>query len=308
MSSESSKIRIGAVAYLNTRPLVLGMEQGLGDDRIDLSYAVPADLAVQMAAGQLDIALLPVIELARIPELEIVPGLGIVTQGASRSVLLIGRKPIDQVRSVALDGESRSSNALTRVLFGECWHGTPEFVDLGGARPDLQTALAQCDAAVRIGDKALFDPVPDDCHVYDLGSVWTEFTGLPFVFAAWIARAGTLDRATYKTLHESHRVGSRSINMIAEDYAWKDNRNPATPGSPRREEVARQYLNDNIRYRLGTPEVRAIKLFLTFAERHGVIERAPEVRLALSKTDTECHAVAQARRAPVNDTLKISKT
>jgi chorismate dehydratase len=233
-----------------------------------------------MAAGQLDIALLPVIELARIPDLEIIPGLGIVTRGPSRSVLLISKKPVEEVGSVALDAESRTSNALVRILFAECWGGAPEFIDAGHA--DVGASLAHCDAVVRIGDKALFEPVPEDCLVYDLGTVWTEATGLPFVFAAWIARRGVLDREIYQTLHKSHRVGRRSIEMIAEDYAWKGHRDP---------DVARVYLTQHIHCRLGSRELRAIETFLEMAARHGVIDRAPAVRLALSG-GTDCHTAA----------------
>lgn len=285
-----ARIRIGAVAYLNTRPLVLGMEQGLGADRIDLSYGVPAVLAERMAAGDLDIALLPIIELGRIPDLEVVPGLGIVTRGASRSVLLVSKKPIEHVRSVALDVESRTSNALTRVLFAEVWRSRPEFVDVGNDGLELEAALARCDAAVRIGDKALFAQPLEGALAHDLGTVWTDFTGLPFVFAAWIARRGTLDRETYSTLHQSHRAGSRSIDLIAEDYTWRGKRDP---------EVVRRYLTDHIYFRLGTLELRAIDTFLGLAARHGIIERAPVVRLAYG-AGPDCHAsAAEVRRSTV---------
>ena len=103
------KTRIGAVSYLNTRPLVFGLEQGLAEPRIDLSYDVPARLADRMLAGELDVALMPVIELARLPELEIIPGLAIGTFGPSRSVLLISRKPIEAVESIALDQDGQDS-------------------------------------------------------------------------------------------------------------------------------------------------------------------------------------------------------
>ena len=178
----AGRVRIGAVAYLNTYPLVHGMQRGLGAGRVELSLDVPAVLSDRMQAGQLDIALLPVIELARMPELELVPGLGIVTRGPSRSVLLVSRRPIDAIRTIALDPESRTSNALVRVLCARAWGVEPEFRD-GPA--DLQGALEACDAVVRIGDKALFETVPQDCEAHDLGTAWTESTGLPFVFAAW---------------------------------------------------------------------------------------------------------------------------
>src|SRR5262245_62540185 len=112
----TTPVRIGAVSYLNTRPLVFGLEQGIGGGRIALSYDVPSVLASRMAAGELDVALLPAIELARIPDLAIFPGLAIGSLGACRSVLLVSPLPLDEIRSIALDPESRTSNALVQVL------------------------------------------------------------------------------------------------------------------------------------------------------------------------------------------------
>ena len=129
------KVRIGAVSYLNTRPLVFGMEQGLGASRIDLSYAVPAALARQMTEGALDIALLPIIELARIEGLELIPGLGIVTLGASRSVLIVSRCPIERIESLVLEPESRTSNILAQLLLAEDWASRPEIVELRSKQP-----------------------------------------------------------------------------------------------------------------------------------------------------------------------------
>ena len=276
----SPKVRIGAVSYLNTRPLVFGLEQGLGAGRIELSYAVPAQLADSMAAGDLDIALMPIIELARMPGLEVVPGLGIVTHGPSRSVLLVSRRPVDEIRTVALDRDSRTSNALVRVLFDEAWGCGPAF-ETGPA--ELVRALEQYDAVVRIGDKALFDPLPDDGIVHDLGTVWTETTGLPFVFAAWVAHPGVVDREIYRMLHESRRRGSKVIDAIADDYTWNGAQYP---------EIAREYLTHNIRFRLGSTEIRAMERFFQSARRLRVIERAPEIRLAFERW-SECHEIAE---------------
>jgi chorismate dehydratase len=275
------RIRIGAVSYLNTRPLVHGLENGLLADRIELSYAPPSRLADELAAGDLDIALLPVIELARIPDLELAPGLGIVCRGATRSVLLVSRVPLDQVRRVALDPESRTSNALVRVLFARVWGGTPSFATGPLA---LEQALEDADAAVRIGDKALFEPVPEGCHVVDLGSAWTDATGLPFVFAAWACRPGVLDRALYRGLHASRREGSSRLDDIARRYVWEGRHD---------EHIARAYLRENIRFRLGAEELRALRSFLRAAHELGIIEREPEVRLALHRL-TPCHERAEA--------------
>ena len=261
-------IRAGAVSYLNTRPLVFGIEQGLGADRIELSYDVPSVLASRMAAGELDLALLPVIELARIPGLLVVPGLAIGSHGLCRSVLLVANKPLSEVRSVALDPESRTSNALTRVLFAEAWGGKPSFVE--GPR-DLTLALQEHDAAVRIGDKALFEPLPEGTIAYDLGGAWTARTTLPFVFAVWATRPGVVDRETYEILHASRRAGAAVLPAIAADYTWNGRQYP---------EIALSYLRDAIRYRLGDPEVAAMRRFLAAAAEIGVIDSAPSLELA----------------------------
>jgi chorismate dehydratase len=261
-------IRAGAVSYLNTRPLVFGLDQGLGRDRIALSYDVPSVLAGRMAAGELDLALLPVVELARIPGLVVIPGLAIGSLGNCRSVLLVARKPLADVRSVALDPESRTSNALAAVLFAEAWGVTPEFAI--GPR-DLGLALAEHDAAVRIGDKALFEPLPEGTIAYDLGGAWTARTSLPFVFAVWAARPGVVDREVYEMLHASRRAGSAALADIAADYTWTGRQYP---------EISLSYLRDAMRYRLGDPEVAAMRRFLASAAEHGIIDAAPPIELA----------------------------
>jgi len=272
--------RIGAVAYLNTRPLVHGLERGLGRGAIELSYAVPSALADRMAEGALDVALLPIVELARLGDLELVPGLGIVTFGASRSVLLVARTPVEQIRSVALDRDSRTSNALTQVLFANVWRRKPEF-SLGPA--SLDDALAGHDAAVRIGDKALFEAPPDGVFVYDLGEVWTENTGLPFVFAAWAARVGFVDRELYRILHDSRREGAKVIREIANGYEWNGKHHPS---------IAFAYLTEHIRFRLGSAELQAIEKFFRAAHEIGIVERIPEIRLAMQRR-TGCHETAE---------------
>ena len=273
------KIRVGAVSYLNTKPLIYGLEQGLGADRIELSDDVPSVLAGRMARGEIDVALLPVIELARMPDLEIVPGLGITTFGPSRSVLLVSRVPIPSIKRVALDGESRTSNALAQLLFAEVWGASPEF-EMGPLA--LDDALKDFDAVVRIGDKALFESPPAGLEIHDLGEVWTRASGLPFVFAAWTARPGVVDREIYRILHESRRRGVKVIDRIAEGFHWNGYHDPA---------LVRGYLMEHIQYRLGAAEVQAMKRFLAAAERLNLVDRVPEIRLALRRW-TSCHEIA----------------
>lgn len=276
------KVRVGAVSYLNTRPLVLGMAQGMGADRIELSFDVPSRLAERLASSELEVALLPTIELARIPGLTIVPGLGITSFGAARSVLLVSKHPLDAIRSVALDPESRTSNALVQVLFAEAWGGTPAFAHGPGS---IDEALDAHDAVVRIGDKALFDPLPPGTRAYDLGEAWTARTGLPFVWAVWAAIPAVVDRALYRVFHDSRREGGRMLDRIAEDYVWNGRRDP---------EVARSYLRHNMRYRLGAQEVRAIRLFHEAAERIGLVAAAPDPVLAVF-SDSACRAATHWR-------------
>jgi len=279
-----ARVRIGAVSYLNTRPLVFGLERGMLPADADLSYAPPATLADRLARGALDIGLIPAIELARIPDLEIAPGLGIVCHGATRSVLLVTRRPLDRIRTVALDPESRTSNALARVLFRKVWGGSPEFVV--GPR-DLDEALGGADAAVRIGDKALFEPVPAGFRAHDLGTAWTGATGLPFVFAVWACRPGALSRPLYRAMHASRRDGARHLDAIADDYTWNGRQHP---------EVARAYLRENIRFRLGAVELRALSAFLRSAREAGAIDAVPDIRLALRRPTT-CDLRAAALHA-----------
>lgn len=267
MSNPQARVRVGAVTYLNARPLVHGFEQGLGKERIDLCYEVPSVLAARLAAGQIDLALLPTIELARIPNLVVVPGIGISSRGPAASVLLVTRKPLEEIRSVALDPESRTSNALVRVLFAEGWGGHPEFHE---GSVDLGESLLLHDAAVRIGDKALFDPLPPGAHAFDLGEAWTNRTGLPFVYAVWACPLGVLDRELYEILHASKRKGTRDLESIARDYVWNGERDP---------EKSLHYLTANIFYRFGAAELQSVRRFHESARRAGVTEREPEIRL-----------------------------
>jgi chorismate dehydratase len=274
-------IRIGAVSYLNTRPLVHGLVRSAAEHRIELSFGVPAELADRLAEGRLDVALLSVVELGRLDGLELVPGLGITTRGRSGSVLLVSRRPPAELRTVALDPESRTSNALAQVLLDALWKVRPR-CEVGPL--ELERALSEYDAAVRIGDKALFEPLPPGANAHDLAELWTEHTRLPFVFAAWAARPGVVDSELYRLLHASRREGTRSIDAIAAGFVWK--------GSPRQAE-ARAYLREHIHYRLGSDEIRAIELFLSAAASIGVIGRAGRVALALPR-QSRCHDLAAA--------------
>ncbi len=276
MSAVEGKLRVGAVSYLNARPLVLGFEQGVASDRIALCYDVPSVLAEKMEVGALEIALLPAIELARIPNLTVVPGLAIGSRGPCRSVLLVAKRPLAEVRSLALDPESRTSNVLAEILLRDLG-AEPE--TLPGSR-DLEAALDTADAAVRIGDKALFEPIPARTTAHDLGALWTGRTGLPFVFAVWAARPTLVDRTLYRAFHRSKGYGTQALDAIAEDYEYKGERRP---------EIARAYLRENIRYRLGASELEGLGRFHRTAYGWGLIEEPYPVRpMFWPETEPKC--------------------
>jgi len=278
------RIRVGAVAYLNTRPLVHGFEEGLGRDLVELSYDVPSTLADRLARHELDVALIPVIELARIGDLEIVPGLGIISRGPARSVFLISNGPPERARSVGLDPESRTTNAMTAVLYDRVWNARPRFAP---GPVDLPASLTEHDAVVRIGDKALFEPPPAGASCVDLGELWDRTTGLPFVYAVWAVRPGILDEDLHRLFLDSYRRGAAAIDRIAAQYTWKGRSFP---------ELARDYLTHNILFDLGPEELEGLRVFLASAARLELIPSAPELRTGLARPAPSIERVSTPRR------------
>jgi len=284
VSSAVTRVRLGAVSFLNAQPLVRGLDEGPAAERIALSFAVPSALAAQLAAGELDGALLPSIELARIPGLVALPGLSISSHGPSASVLLVSKKPLHEVASVGLDPESRTSNALVQVLFARAGRTSPDF---SPAPLDLHEALERHDAVVRIGDKALFEARPAGLFVTDLGEAWTEATSLPFVYAVWALRAAAAGREVYELLHAARRRGSKAIESIAARHAAAHGRDEAT---------ILDYLKHKMVYRLGAPEWDGLRTFLAEAARLGL---APDPAAACLATFQEpaCETAPPTRTA-----------
>src|SRR5260370_10801748 len=147
-----TKLRISIVQSLNTAPLVWGFTNGPLRGKYDLSFTVPSQCAEQLRTGKVDVAIIPAIEYQRIPDLVILPDMAIASKKQVRSLLIIAKKPIEQVKTFALDASSRSTQTLTRILCAEKWKIAPEFPE---ASPDLGAMLQQADAALLIGDPAL---------------------------------------------------------------------------------------------------------------------------------------------------------
>src|SRR3989440_7995210 len=180
-----ARVRVGAVNYLNTKPLICDVEELAPE--AELVLEVPSRLADRLRAGQLDVALIPAIEYFRAGAYRVLPGIAIASRGPVLSVTLFSRVPWAGIRRVALDEGSRTSAALTQVLLRHRHGVRPEVVPLP-LQQDAENSDA--DAVLLIGDRAMRACLPGFAHAYDLGQEWHDWTGLPFVYAVWAVRAG----------------------------------------------------------------------------------------------------------------------
>ena len=254
-------IRLGAVAYLNARPLVHGLEDRR--DLFTLRFDAPSRCADLLHAQQIDVGMIPAIEYCRGPEYRIVPGMAIASAGTVASVALFTKKPLGQVRTIAADTSSRTSNALLRILCAERFGIAPE---LRPMPPDPDAMLAACDAALIIGDPALFlDARARGVEKIDLGEAWAAMTGLPFVWAFWAGRPGVVGPDAATALAQARDAGIAGAAAIAAEYC-----------GPVRAEAGRAYLRDNIQYLLGPREISGLRTYFELAATHGLIDAARE--------------------------------
>jgi chorismate dehydratase len=175
--------RIGAVSYLNTRPLLLGLAHEGFKNRIDLVKSYPAKIAQELLAGQIDIGLVPVAIIPQLTHPHIISNYVIGTNGAVASVALFSEVPIDEIKSIYLDYQSRTSVQLLKILLAQFWKKEVEFL---AATEGYIDQISGSTAGLIIGDRAL-DNLNKFPYMYDLGLAWKQHTGLPFVFAAWVA-------------------------------------------------------------------------------------------------------------------------
>lgn len=250
-------MRLGAVSYLNVRPLVYGLTEREG---VSLRFDVPSECARLLSAGEIDLGMVPSITYLDRPGDQIVPGVCIGSEGPVASVALYSRKPIRDVQSVALDTSSRTSAMLTRILCARAFDIAPTFVPHG---PDLSAMLAGADAALLIGDPALFvDHTALDAFKIDLGAAWTEMTGLPFVWAFWSGRIGAATPESVRILNDAAVVGRAHTDAVADAYCQGD--------SPR-QAIARSYLRDNMRFALDGPAIDGLKTYYREAAQLGLV-------------------------------------
>ncbi len=265
-------VRLGAVEYLNARPLVYGLERAPG---FSLRFDVPSRCADLLHADAIDLGLVPSIEYLRGPRpYAIVPDLAVASAGPVASVNLYTRKDPRDLKSIALDTTSRTSVALTQVIARRVYRLNPELVPMA---PDLPAMLAQADAALIIGDKALFlDHEAEGAQKIDLGQLWTGATGLPFVYAFWAGRLAAVAPEGVQRLRQARDEGLAAAPAVAAAYF---------PDDPARRAVAERYLRDNIRYTLDAAAIEGLTLFYRYAAELGLVSFDGALRFYHAESD-----------------------
>jgi chorismate dehydratase len=287
-------LRISAISYLNTAPLMWDFEHGEAASEFDISYTLPSACARALEAGTADIGIIPAAAYAQIPGLMVLPGVAIASRRPVRSILLVSRVPVDQIRTVALDTSSMTSVALTKILF-EKWLGGPRtFMSM---EPDIEKMLARHDAGLLIGDPAL-QIDRSRYHTLDLAEEWIRHTGKPFVFAFWAVRQQSLqeedlcgdsrprlsaprsdaavpDLAQLFQQSRDHGLEPANLDQITREWA---------PRLGLSQAAIRSYLTENIYYHLDAACLEGLQLFYRYAAEIGALPSAPEMRFLVQKS------------------------
>lgn len=243
--NEFLKVRVGAVSYLNTLPLVYGFEQGMMKNAIELISDYPAKIADRLLQDDIDVGLVPVAILPALKEAHIISNFCIGCSGSVASVCIFSEVPIDKIERLYLDYQSRSSVALTRVLLNEYWKVEPELVD---APENFTSLIKGTTAALIIGDRALKQRALST-YIYDLGEAWIDHTDLPFVFAAWISNK-KLDDDFITAFNQANGEGFKHLKEIIQE-------------NPFPSYDLNQYYTKNIDYRLDEKKKKGLKLFVS---------------------------------------------
>jgi chorismate dehydratase len=266
-------LRISAISFLNTAPLMWDFENGETAARLrenfELGYTVPSHCAEQLREGSADIGIIPVAAYASIPGLAIVPGVAIAAKNKVRSILLVSKVPLEKIRSVATDDSSRTSAALVEIYLRKFVGSDPGFTR---QKPSLKEMLQWHDAALLIGDPAL-QAHTQGHYVYDLAEEWRRWTGRSFVFAFWAVRKAALPPAANgpdlpEVFQRSRDNGLRHIPEIA--AAWAPRLGLAAT-------LISEYLTRNVDYSLDQENLEGLRLFYRYGAELGIFDRAPEL-------------------------------
>ncbi len=285
-----SRLKISAISYLNTAPLLWDFEHGqagagrvtdrVTDSDFDISYTIPSACAEAMRAGTADIGIIPAAAYATVPDLVIIPDVAIAARRAVRSILLLSKVPLnkwnEQVRTVALDTSSMTSVALAKILFAKWLGGARDYQPMA---PDLEAMLGKktsgaCDAALLIGDPAL-QVDRTRYHTLDLAEEWVARTGKSFVFAFWAIRKQALAGRNAAAIAEAfkssrdHGLSPKNLEAIAQEWA---------PRLGLTVEAVRVYLTQNIHYYLDPPCLEGLELYYRLGSEVGALPKAPRLR------------------------------
>ncbi len=239
------KIRVGSVSYLNAKPLIYELEQGAMKERIELTTEFPAKIAAMLVEDKIDIGLVPVAIIPRLKEWHINIDYCIGCVGPVASVCIFSEVPIQEVKEVLLDYQSRTSVRLAKILLKEYWNVDPILSD---AKEDFRKHICGATAGVVIGDRAL-EQRRQSKYIYDLGETWIQMTGLPFVFAAWISNK-KLDEKFISDFNKVNAIGLTHIDEVV-----KENPYPVFD--------LKEYYTQHISYVLDDEKKKGLELFLS---------------------------------------------
>ncbi|MEO8770788.1 MAG: menaquinone biosynthesis protein [Ferruginibacter sp.] len=238
------KIRVAAVSYLNTKPLTYGFEKGQMAVQMELIFEYPAKVAAMLLNDEVDIGLIPVAVIPKLKEHHIISDYGIGATGEVASVCLFSNVPIEEIQSVYLDYQSRTSVALLKILLKKYWKISPELI---AAEAGYEEKVSGTVAGLVIGDRA-FKQRKKSTYMYDLATAWKEMTGLPFLFAAWVSNK-KLPADFIANFNKATSLGLNHIDEIVAQNKYEDY-------------DLHQYYTENINYVLDEKKREALTLFL----------------------------------------------
>ncbi len=249
-NGHSKKIKVGAVSYLNTKPLVYGFEKGMMKDEVELVIDYPGKIAQALLDNTIDVGLVPVAIIPRMKECYIVSDYCIGADGPVASVCLFSEVPLEEIATVLLDYQSRTSVMLVRYLLKEYWKLEPVFEN---TKEEFSSRIKGSTAGVIIGDRA-FSQRKNSPYVYDLAAAWKAHTGLPFVFAAWISNK-PLPATFISDFNHANEFGLQRLDEVI-------------AANPFNEFDLRQYYTENIRYRLDEAKRKGLEKFVEWCNEY----------------------------------------
>jgi chorismate dehydratase len=210
-----TKIRVGAVSYLNTKPLIYGFEHGMMKESTEVVIDYPAKIAAMLLEGKIDVGLVPVAIIPKMKEHYIISDYCIGCDGEVASVCLFSESPMEEIDKILLDYQSRSSVALLKVLVKNYWKLEVKFEETLG---EYQSMIKGSTAGLVIGDRALQQRKVSP-YIYDLGEEWKKFTGFPFVFAAWVSNK-KLDEDFIREFNEANAFGLNHVDEVIKENPY----------------------------------------------------------------------------------------